>query len=135
MRVLSAQIYFWLEEQLYSETNIGTQFFFLNIDILWKYVTKIEKHWPHPRKQNSQNWPYLNCNYVEMPTSAHRFFWFFWLFITQIMQINHKIYVDRLASLNIELQNKFLWRMCGLQNLPSWEGPSKSKKIFVSNET
>ena len=38
---------FWLEEQLwhklYSEANIGTQGFFLNIHISWIYVTKNEK--------------------------------------------------------------------------------------------
>ena len=30
-----------------------------------------------PEKQNSQNWPYFECNYLEKPTSAHMSFTLF----------------------------------------------------------
>ena len=76
LRVFSAKIEFWLEEQiwqkLYSEANIGTQVFFLNIDISWKYITKNENiymhmlasHFTHVRKKkHSQSWPYFDRNY------------------------------------------------------------------------
>ena len=54
------------------------------------------------------------CYYLEKPTSAHKFFCFFWLCIIYMMKINHKIPVNWLASVNIELQENFFWCMYGL---------------------
>ena len=90
------------------------------------YVHLLAPHFSHAQKnKNSQNWPYFHRNYFEKATSAHRSFWFFWLSITY-----HKIHVNWLASLNIELQNNFFSRMCGHQNPPSWKKPSKFEKKF-----
>ena len=65
------------------------------------FVHTFASHFSHTWKNISQNQPYFDHNYLEKPTSAHKSFWFFWLSI--IMQINHKIHVNKLASLNIEL--------------------------------
>ena len=44
LRVFLAKIDLWLDDQiwhkLYLEASIGTSVFLLNIDILWKYITK-----------------------------------------------------------------------------------------------
>ena len=62
-------------------------------------VHMLASHFSHACKnKNSWNWPFFDCNYLEKPTSAHSSFCFFWLCVTLI---------DRLTSLNIDLQNNF----------------------------
>ena len=92
-----------------AESNMGTQVFFLNIDISWKYIKKFNismcTHWlltlaTAKNKNISQNQPWFEQNYLEKPTSAHRYFSFFVMYFHDISIFGKKIVYHQEDSLS-----------------------------------